>query len=380
MIAKLLIPGDFDDAFAYMGRLICLTCERTVRSFNLESCAEALDEVFASSAPAATYLFARNDWFRSGPFRAILSNSTIRQAFAQNLERFAAEISGAGDIFAAETEFGLDISVESIVDLQLYASRMYLGTSQGLFDLEVDWSDMRPLGPPRHRHDARCLSILPGYGAIHSSCGTEGLFSAFGELVGWSTVDRKHHLQQVAPASMRADWTHYDLVNYASNSEPTLFHTEHGKQRLSDRQTRHVVFGIGRSSDVHTVFDELASHDVARDDVQYIFNSHNSFFINVFDGRFFSLGVKRGPEGAVRITAGKEQAVLGGRVLAATANSLGLVIETDEKVMLLSGGEWKTLHEGPALSVRAFPASKRYRNMVTIVTEDGVWLCSGFDG
>lgn len=378
IVAKILIRGAFEDAYAYMGRLHVLTQQNTVRALNLEVAAAALEKRLPYLSPAPTFLFARNDWLASGPVRAMLQNSVNRAEFMRLLGSIASD-DDRSEFFSSESEFDLKVGDGRIVDLEFYSTRLYVATTRGVFDLNIHWDDVTPAGEIRKRLDARCFAISAAYSAINASCGADGLFSAFGEFTArHSAADGA--LNQLAERSVRTGWAGYDMVNYATNSSLTLLETQHeayAGHRGSDRQ---IVVAVKAERPSHSIFEALRHrYDLPPEMVQYVFNSRSTLFINAFDQRFLTVGLRWGfdfEEGeadlqpsAVRVYEGVH-----GRVLRAMPTKVGVLVETADKVWLFSEGHWLVLHDGPAINVRTFPASKRYKNLVTITTEEGVWL------
>jgi hypothetical protein len=56
-----------------------------------------------------------------------------------------------------------------------------------------------------------------------------------------------------------------------------------------------------------------------------------------------------------------------------------VIIEADDRVFHLSDNAWHTLLQGEAISVRSFPRSKRFQNIVSITCEEGIHLISAVD-
>lgn len=108
-------------------------------------------------------------------------------------------------------------------------------------------------------------------------------------------------------------------------------------------------------------------------------------FIHTTDGHFYSLGMlhpeleeSAGDIGEkVRFTKTYKGANV--RILSVNSTGLGLVIETDNQVLLFAQNEWFHVFESEVLSVRTFPRSKRFRNIVIITNEEGIWIISLFD-
>jgi hypothetical protein len=83
---------------------------------------------------------------------------------------------------------------------------------------------------------------------------------------------------------------------------------------------------------------------------------------------------------ALEVEFNKTQKAVGRRILAAQPLSDGsLVIEADDCVFMLTDNVWHTLLPFGALSVRTFPRSKRFQNLIAITTEEGIHLIAAVD-
>jgi len=198
---SLFLPGSFEDVYIYMGRLIILTAERSLRLYKLEHIVDDLEKRFSSSRPVFTYLFTRNDWLASTQFGALLRNRSIHSAFLTSMQQASRQpyVEIPTHLNYLELERELKIPVRILLDFAVYNQRLYFGTDAGLYHLDTDLEDSqaRVIGQPVKRLDARSMSTLAGYGAIHVSCGNDGLFTGFDEF-GWVTSRNNHILRHIA--------------------------------------------------------------------------------------------------------------------------------------------------------------------------------------
>lgn len=113
--------------------------------------------------------------------------------------------------------------------------------------------------------------------------------------------------------------------------------------------------------------------------IQHIFNSEKVVFISTVDGHFFALDVKKQKVGLPHLQFSHTFKGAGTRILSAAATKLGAVIETDDRVWHFADGERTPVLQLPALSVRTFPLSKNFHNLISITTEQGIFLVGVFD-
>lgn len=379
--AHLLFRGDYEDAYVYMGWLSCVTADRTVETSNLEYIGKQIDARLYHSAPIASYCFARNDWLNSEQFRAILKNDEIAAAFFRSIDLFPAPYEVQMREGISFAKYPIDIEANVILDLLFYNTRLYLGTDRGLFHADVDWTDAEIHRRTHKRHDAKCINLSARFGMINASCGQDGLFSSIDDF-GVRTGTRGVQFSRTAAASVRSSWMGSLLANYASNSSVSVFRTEREKIDQSMAGERQIITGL----DEHPrnladyINATLSQHGVQEQSIQYTFNSTTLVFVYTYDSQFFCFNVHDTEDGGINIEFTKTQKAQGRRIVGAHPMSGGaVVIETDDRVFLLSKNSWFTLHPDAAISVRTFPRSKRFHNLVAITAEDGVHLISAVD-
>jgi hypothetical protein len=381
-IVKLLLPGRFEDAFVYMGRIVALTEQRTIQFWDYDKIVSSVAETNPGCNPAPALAFSRNDWLSSSVLSAIMANTEIADSIASAFDKFPQpflEISGHEFCIS---EDDLAIPARVLLDMNIYLSRIYIGTDIGLYHVDGDWENgSTVLNTPRKRTEARCLRTTVGYGAVNASCGSEGLFSAEDDF-GWT--GRRNSFRKVATESFRCGWLHFDLMNYSSEALPLLLKSEYETTSRGERKPEHegrVVTAIAKESvDLSYLFDLIRhEYQVETNSIQYMYNSNSVLFIHTFDGHFYSLGVATRKGDRPRLTFRRTYKGAQTRILSANWTSVGLVLETDHRVLLFAHNEWFPIHESEVISIRTFPRSRRYRNTVIMTTEEGVLIAGVFD-
>ena len=380
-ILRLFIPGTFEDAQLYMGHLIAFTTDREARLVELQTLTAHLETRYPAWEGVLTFAFARNDWLTGSVMTSLARNQSLAEALNTVVDELVGE-----ELVLSEADVGLvglrgySQQADVILDTVFYGSRIYLSTTSGLFDYDVDWQDLT-VGSARQRLDARCVSATAEYGAINASCEDLGLFTGYDEF-GWRhATNGSSELAQTAPRSVRSSWYGTDLVNYEGPSAPELLRASVEAVGVDDglrERDRKVVTSFSTPTDeLDALIRELgAQRAVPPDDVQFVWNSSRAFFINTHSHGFFTAYQTRTADSGVRLTRHGET---NGRVVGVHRFARGWVIETDFRAYVLTGGRLIELLGEEPLSVRTFEGSKRYRRLIAITAESGVHLISAID-
>lgn len=372
---RLFLPGRFEDAQLYMGHLLLITSEGGLRAVELEPLTSRLETRYSEWRGLLTLAFARNDWLGGGPVSALSRNplvaATLNDAFGAMAERTLAIENH--DVGLLDVE-GYNQPASTVLDSELYAGRMYLGTTEGLFDAELDLQNMS-VTSPRRRIDARCVAAVAEYGTVNASCEGDGLFSGFDEF-GWTGPLRPSDLVQTAERSVRCAYLGTDLVNYERPAEPEILaaevrEVEAGPDDMFGRRRKVVTRFGSPTADPGGVLTELKTQrSVPVDDVQFVWNSSRAFFVNTHSHGFFTAV---STAGGVRF---RRHGRTSGRVVAVHPFPRGWIVETDLSVSVLASGRLHTVVDDEPMTVRTFEGSKRYRRLIAICVEDGLHLVS----
>ena len=388
IIAKLFIPGRFEDAYIYMGRLILVTGDLSFRHYNLNQMVERLEGKNSRNVPAARYLFARNDWSSTEQFRLQMRDPDIAKAFIGAIYGLGEMVVLDNSVFP-EGEQAIGLPIDALLDMTIYRRRVYVASDGGFFDMEVGWEETElPISQLRKRFDAPCYNISASYGTANVSCGDAGLRSFYDDF---NTLEQNRARvldddpEQTATSSLRSGWFGNDLINYTGRSDATILHGVIQKLDRPEAGERKVITGLtGYQSDMDFLFQSLKrKYQLNRDEIDLVWNSTASLYVQTKKNNFYSADVQTGDDGEREVRYSKEFDGGIGRILAATMVRVGkkaaLVAEAYDRVSILVEGKWQLVTEGQALTVRTFPGSKRYKNLIAITLNNGVMLASIFD-
>lgn len=374
---SIFIPGRFEDAFLYFGRLVALTENQSLRFYNMERLVDSLEKQFPDAIPLLTWLFVRNDWLASGQFKSLMQSPELRRGFCALFDLLPNPCIHPLAEASEESEEDLGVNATVILDLRVYNQRIYIGADSGLFHCDYQWSGdtAAAASHTEKRLDARCLSISARFGAVNASCGEDGLFTSFDDFP-WQRETELPKLRRLADRSLRTAWLQDDLVNYRSYGDPLLLKGRQEEVEETRYREKKMIVSLG--DQIVPLFEILreqaASFGFDETSVQFAFNSGNTVFLQTVEGHFYSIGLRSRDEGYPEVRFIRDYEYPGGRILAGQFSRLGVVVEADDRVILFSKGEWVELIRGEVLSVRAFAGSRRYQNVVSVVREDGIYL------
>jgi hypothetical protein len=384
--ATLYIPGNYEDAYLYMGWLVVVTAQRSFRFYSLDEIVAAIGKQVPASAYIAELMFRHNEWLTSAQFRSLTRTPSSTHDIAAQFDLFPKpylQIPPEVGFHEHDVRIGTNV----VLDYLIYNRQMYVGSKDGLFSAFVDWESDLPSLPSQFERklDARCLNLTGKFGAIVASCGDDGLlWSAEGAYLGHETV--RPQWERAEDKSVRARWLASGIINYKTATDPNLLEIKktRSRERLSEDQGDSVVTAIGeeRIPLQEYLLSEIRNHtpDVFDADlIQYIFNSDKIVFIYTLDRHFFALDVKGRKVGPPQVRFSHTYKGAGTRILSAATTKLGAVLETDHKVWHFANGDWTSVLDSPAISVRTFPNAKSFHNLIAITTEEGVYLVGMFD-
>jgi hypothetical protein len=388
---SLTFPGRFEDAFLYMGRLFTITENHSVRVYDMEYIVNKLqDDETLVDAP--TLLFFRNDWADNERFRHRLSDELSKKNFLRAIDKLESEPIHITADYAHPVEWDLKITADVLLDLNIYNGRAYIGTNKGLYHLDLDWEAecIAPIAEAQKRLDVKCVHTTAKYGTVNASCGSEGWFSFLDDFeLGSSNTRRQKHMSEY---SLKTNWLDFDIVNYPTTISPTLFNSvrttaaqafNRSSNNLNIEQDDWIVTDVedGEFS-LDSLFTSL-EYKLSLGNLQFVHNSSKALFLSTYDGYLFALGLKRGSISTPTISYVSEFGGLTGLVSSLHTISVGsgpgLVLETDEQILLFARRRFIPLFHDEVISIRTFPNSQHYRNIISLTTSDKVTLIAIFD-
>lgn len=391
-IVQLSFPGRFEDAFLYMGRLIVITENHSVRIYDMKSVVNKLEENKVL-LDAPTLLFSRNDLIKSQQFPDRLDNETGKESFLKAVKRLESEQIKITTDFVKPVEWDLKIAADFMLDLNIYNGRLYIGTNTGLYHLDLDWeaNTTKPINTAQKRLDAKCIHTTAKYGTVNASCGSDGWFSFLDDFdLGMSNSRKENHKLEY---SLRTAWLDFDLVNYPTTVTPTLFNSVktrfpqqliESKKNVEEEQWIITDFLEDNKFELKSLFVNLNSPDkIDIEDLQFVHNSSKTLFLSTYNGQLFALGLKTSSLNNPTVSYVKKYDGLNSLVSSlhtlSGGNSSALVLETDEQVILFAHNTFTPVFDGEVISIRTFSGSKHYRNIISLTTSNEVLLIAIFD-
>lgn len=377
-ITKMFVPGVYEDAYIYMGRLIILTEERSVRIYNLDKIAELYEWNYPKTQPLPTIMFSRNDWLASNQFKSLMKNINVYQSFLEIFDELHTYNVSEHHIFPDEQE--LNLLDPAVLDILIYNSRLYVGATNGLYQVDIQLeNNTTQLTSPSRKHEDRCLSISARYGTVNASCNESGLFTFIDDF-GWSNPEKEHGIKlHLANKSLKTAWIDQGIVNYPSHDHPYIFKSSFEKKSVGVEREGKILTSVSNvSTDLGGL---LETTRFQKETIRLAYNANNKLFISTVDGKFFTVPLKHLKNDSFELGNSKRSEEVISGVLTVNQCKTGAVIETSERIILVSEKEGKVfpLSEFGAISVRTFPRSRRFQNLITIVNEDGLFLVSTFD-
>jgi len=358
-----------------MGWIAALTSARTIRGVRMDEIVSSLTATYPHTAHAIRMMFAQNQWIADPQFRSWMTDVNASKAL---LAEFVAAPAGGFEVNlsayrVSEDDLGFDAKI--CLDILIYNQRLFVCADSGLYggDIHFAADKLEVRRWLKRRLDSRCISATARYGAISVSCGDGGLWGSVSEFQNGHAP-----LTKIEDRSVRTRWLAFDLMNYPTVVEPQLLRNDHRKGHAAEGQ-RTIITALGTARfDLSFLMENLQNQfQIPKESIQYTFNSDRVLFVHTISGEFYSMSLRRsGQDRPPQLQLTRTYKGAGVRILSAASTRFGVVVETDDRVLLFSEGQWLPLLESPAISVRTFPGSRRYMNVIAITNDEGLHLVS----
>ena len=332
--------------------------------------------------------FQRNDYLSNNQGKMILGISEVKKKFMEVWTEAAENIIFSINLEEFDYKVIGTVPTMPVLDLKMYAMRLYIGSKEGLYEINLNSDDRYNLRPskPDKCFDAKVTCLNAKSGEIIISSNAAGLFH--GTFI--NDADRlKVNEKAVAPRSIRTGWSGYDIINYAEQSNFDYFVNKTEKaakspaySRFDERTERQRIAEFAISKRPMT--ELLERSKVKQSDIAYCFNSSSSGFFFLKDGRFVNINLNKENNELGFTSRTHELPALypekGGslRPLSTSIIPKGCVVEYIDKVVLYYQGEAQLIEDTPAITVRSFLGSIRYRNLITCTKLNELTLHSIF--
>lgn len=379
---RVFIPGQIIDSYIYAGHLFGIFADGTLRVLPLENLLENLQDDWTN---LLRFAVIRNDWLLN---EQALAYYDLPCQLTPLIETWESNRDIPIVIPNQNWNVICELSSMPVYDIHGYARRIFWTNRDGVFEKDLDnvfYSDNEPSNKAEKIFDARTIFITAKSGELMLSADDEGLFHA----TLW-TEDGKTYVEQkqYASKSLRTGWSQFDLLNYETNSTFTYYVNQiireekrpfHYSEMDEMPEKRHIEqIGVSMKQPEEMNLPESLSLD----HVAYCFNSKSSTFWFMESGEFYRVNFRKDPNKPINLSSNAYK-ILGFPIkdelpYSACLFAYGTVIEFFDKVVLVRNNQISMLEEKPAISVRTFPTSRRYKRLICITREDGIALHSIF--
>lgn len=383
-VGRVSIPGSYEDAWVYKDHLFAWSTSGDLLVGSLQNLVDVADVESTDLGTAIALLFVRNDWKASALFKRLTRVTGIHA----QLDEVFSHLEGDGLVLTPNEAFddGTDGLIEgTLLSATVYADQLYFSTTSGFFDSSLDWDRGVPILPEgaHQRLPHRTVSSSIGYGAVNASCEEEGLFTNFDEF-GWGSWTNNRGLEQTDDLSYGTSWVGTGLLNYRGRDVrllegDTAQVEDAGRRRDSEKKL--LVEYSSRRDLTSLVHADLVAW-LERNDMdvpahtRVVGNSGANLVVETESQTLLVQMIGLSTEPAVKSVESLPQAEEA--VLSVARLAGGTVLESESSVYLWSESGVTELLALPALRVRTFPNSIRYRDMAVIVTENALHLVGAY--
>ena len=385
IVKRMILPGRFVQAHPYFDTLWLTRMDGSLQAFDTERYAS---ERLNGSGSVAVAAFARNDRLRSDRGKTHLDLQTPDMRSFLLSDR-AVEVS-AEDLERYSYPFTRDPRLEEAIDLRFYSGRAYAATDAGMVHFRAlgrHQLDELPIRASRRAPDLdRCFEAMPlqiqtRLGTVNASCGEDG---------GWYTIGAnspmdsgwKPMMRNFADLSFGSEFAGAGVANIKgpTDLQPLPAHKVQAPMRSrqggEDREQVEIT-DIDRDADpiaVKRLDAALNSPERKGARPLQVFATTRRVFVPLSDGEMLQFPIAEKDRFAHGTPRPLRHEGPGSRILSMTTAAGQIIAECRADVRLFSNRRWTTLFDGPTFSVRGYPNSKWYRNLVTIVATDHVQL------
>jgi hypothetical protein len=375
------------DSYIYSGNLISVFTNGDIKILPLTKIFYSLRESYKKYDSYLEIALLRNDWFDNPQGSNFLRINAIYREFIKQWNVFA----GSEYIYDNDEDWDTLCTLPEmpVYDIKAYGLSIFFGVKTGLYEMPIEVQEYFPLimkEPPKKIFDAKTIGISAKSGEIAISSGAEGLFhGTLWNQTGYLQVNQKPK----AKISTRTNWIDsHNLINYESQTDYTYYENEikHDVKRPfqysyfddSPEKSKITVFGKNE----YPLRKLLENINIKYSDIIYSFNSNNSAFFFLNDGKIYSTNTRHEEQQMhfsrrLNLIPQNDKLNLAkhyGPPISIVFIPFGTIIEFFDCVMIKRDIDIEILSDEPAISVRTFPSSKRYKRMVCITTENGIKL------
>jgi hypothetical protein len=333
--------------------------------------------------------FQRNDYLTNTQGKMVFGINEIQNTFIDLWKKASDEIIFTIEFNKDDYDIISSVPTMPVLDMKLYAMRLYLGTKKGLYEINLNSDDKYHLKPtkPEERFGAKVTNINAKSGEIIISSNSEGLFHG-------TFLNEKKKLKviekPVLKKSLRTGWSGYDIVNYEEQNnfsylvnKTEQLETKPKFSRFDEYSERKRISEFGISH--FELSSLLEKSKIKQEDIKYCFNSSGSGFFFMNDGSFININLNKEKKENLYFTSRnhflpnlEKKHRKNSKPISSSIVPKGCVIEYFDKIVLYQNSKAKVIEKYPSINMRSYPSSIRYRNLITVTKEKEISIHSIF--
>ena len=374
---RIRVPGQWADGWLYKEHLILWTPGGEMYILPMTKLVQFVRQhASAEFALACDYAIFRTDWKGSEQFRRL---STVAE-FTKTLH-FGFGAVGPSAMMTVKCEptpVPGDPVPGSLLDASLYANRVYLGSTDGLFETRFDPDKPKYSHPLIRRLDCEISALSTKYSVINASAGELGLRFApvsFDDTNWWR---QDWSFVTTAECSFDNSFASFHVLNYTGEPFPAFLkaETKPGRRRGRAEFSESEVVGYRPTVEIG---DLITSSITGAERAEALGNAGNRLLLRCPDVlRVVSISVNRDGDIAARIdrrySSSAGQDALSSPVLKAHAVGAGFVLETVDGMRLFTPRGSYQLSSERSVRVRTFVNARRHQDTVLAVNTEEVSL------
>ncbi len=361
---KLSISVDAVDHYIYKGDLYIVVSSGGIIRIPVDYLFAELKNQYLNLSGIIDLAFRRSSYWNSRAAACFLNIPSVNKCLRSVWDEASKSIVFNININDLDPEIVVNEIPSEVLNMQLYADNVYLGCRNGYYASSLD-SLFRNRRIDK-KFDAKTFYIQPKYGKAVISFGHEGMFDA--DALKLETINDPKIRKDI---SFLSAWTQAGgLMNYSSRSDFQFIGNKiESKQGSPDK---YVVTNFAENFDIGaTLFHRDCD---IYDKIVMSFNDVNDFYFITQNRKIFKSNIrvsnanisKLNPiEDAIGISDKNWGRPLSGLVVAGCP-----VIEYDDKVVLFQNKKTYILEDIPIISMRSYPKSTCFRDIVSITCED----------
>jgi hypothetical protein len=396
-VVRIRVDGDWCDGWLYKEHMLLWARDGFLHVLPIKRIIQYLErETGSTTAVVLEYLLFRNDWKASEQFRRILEIPTLKRRFVQSIR-------SCRDVITIPEALTEAVSIEAtpgiLLDTEIYANRVYLATTEGLFESYFNSKLARVDQPMVARLGHRTRQVCARYGSVNAAAEEEGLWFApvlFGEE-RWQE-NGETSFERIAESSLSASFSSRNLLNYTEDPTPAFLRAEAVREKLHARANwdEWRVVSYQRPADI-TQLTELALRSAHRVE----FGAADAA-VRAEDGSITALGnwdyrlllswgrslhtinLSAYEEHDIEARPGSfNQVDIDGidpsvDILSTYPIAGGFLVELFDRILLITPTGAHAFFQGAAGRIKTFTQSRRYQDVALIVEENGLSLIGSF--